>query len=105
MRRPVAPPRPPKPHHLTIPEHKGEDGEAVKYENAFDSENTEDASSVENFQKHPHVDEADRKNEATPSPSTSGIVSDETYDIPRSHQPPDVDLSQNKDAYTNAMPV
>lgn len=70
LRRPVAPPRPPKPHHLILQDN------ARHYLNLNSKPNGE-----ENPEKSPP-----HANSPQPQP-TPTIVSDEMYDFPRSHQP------------------
>lgn len=89
LRRPVAPPRPPKPSHL------------LTQENVHNYLNLERTNS-----------EASDKGESLASPNSIAsqtIISDETYDIPRSHQPQTEDSScgksSNRHNYQNAAPI
>lgn len=92
LRRPVAPPRPPKPSHL------------VTQENFHCYLNLEKTSNSEPSEKN--------KNLSSPNSVTSqaeSVCMDEMYDIPRSHQPQNDEISSggratNRHNYLNAAP-
>lgn len=99
LRRPVAPPRPPKPHHLAF--------------------NGEESRNYLNVNNKPNGD-VNQTSESSPLPITNGqaqsqaqqpppaIVSDEMYDFPRSHQPQVEEVpatgTLNRHNYSNAAP-
>ena len=78
LRRPVAPPRPPKPHHLILQDN------ARQYLNLNNKPNGEAHTDSEKSPA-PVVSDSPQPQITQPTPT---IVSDEMYDFPRSHQPP-----------------
>ncbi|KAL0273217.1 UNVERIFIED_CONTAM: hypothetical protein PYX00_005946 [Menopon gallinae] len=95
LRRPVAPPRPPKPSHLII------------QENTHDYLNLEEKPNNNKVNAEKEEKSAESEESASPASNTQTTpapISDEMYDIPRSHQPQNEDGPIRRNNYSNAAP-